>query len=284
MRNYLGISFVICAACAQTVDAPTNAEPPSNAVISSALTTDADGFRTVTLDLGNARVLEFTEDDASAWVFEHRPMGTLSVLGADTSAPALYRAFSAANPDLPELFANFPALAAEPNTDPQVGVTANALTKDEFLAGTGICAHYCESVEFQEHSTYPYESSEKCRTDILGRDFRPLDGALGPAVDTFTMGEKLFFAVNARSTGGTFKVNRYIQQWTFENGEVIDAQQSPVTTKTRVIEKGEAFSAGSTVLQTGDPNVYRRGTAWAELIGDDEATYDYYSCGAVSRQ
>lgn len=286
MRKYLGVGIFICAACAQTVDAPTNAEPVSRSVISSALTTDADGSRTVTLDLGQARVIEFTDSADAAWVFERRPIDSVSVLGAESSAPALYREFRQANPELPELFSDYPAQPAAAGRDQQIGLSVNALTKEEFLAGDHICNHYCETVEFQEHSTYPFESTEKCRTDILGRDFRPADDAPqmgGPPTDTLAIGEKFFYAVNARDTGGTFSVLRYIQQWTFNGSEVLDYQQSPVTTKTRVIERGEAFSAGSTVRQTGEPNVYRRGTTWAQLIGDDEATYDFYTCAALTR-
>lgn len=282
MRNYLAVGIAMCAACAQAVDEPASVEQ-SKAVIRAALTTDADGDQAVTLQLENARVLEFVASPNAAWVFERRPIDTASLLGAGTSAVSLYREIRDANPSLPELFAGFRATAMAPSVDPLVGVTANALTREEFLAGDGICQHYCATTEFQEHSTFPFESAEKCRTDIVGRDFRAPSPDQLAAVDTLVVGEKFFFAANARDVGGTLQIHGLMQEWVFDNGVQVDYHQSGISTKTKVIERGQAVSASTTLRQTGDPNVYRRGTRWAHLIGSDDSTYDYYTCAALSR-
>jgi hypothetical protein len=278
MRNYLGVGFVLCAACAQVVDDPASGELTSNAIMGSALTTDADGARTVTLELGQSHVLEFAEGPGEAWVFERRLADTPSALGAGASAPNLYRDFREANPSLPALFSDSQVEVSQPAAT-EIGVSVSALSKEEFLSGDGICARHCETEEFAEGHIYTDPSTEVCLTDIPGRDFRP-NGDKWPAAGTSAYGDKLFFAVNTRTVGGTFKVNAYLEEKTYVDGELVDYRTSDVRTKTEVLQAGEAFAATLTIVGEQSQEIQRAGVAWAELTGDDDAIYDYYTCAA----
>lgn len=272
-QRYAGVCFIALTACANTSD---DAAMSGN-VISSAIATDADGSRTVTLALGQAHSLEFTESKDLAWVIETRPQDATTVLPAAFSAPGLYRQYRAAIPSLPNLFEGFATPPAAASGEP-VGVTVAALSKADFLAGDYICDHYCKTGEFQEYADlYPFESTEKCRTDLVGKDF---DGSV---VDTSAVGEKLFFAANSRDAGGTLNVHAYQQRWLFEGEMSVAYDESDVMIRTKVINPGEATSGSLTIRQQENPNVYTRAIMWADMAGTAEAVYDYYTCAAATR-
>jgi hypothetical protein len=272
-QHYLGAGFIALAACASAADGAAN----SSAVINSNVATAADGSRTVTLELGQAHSLEFTESEDLAWVIETRPQDAATVFPAAFSAPGLYRQYRAAIPTLPNLFEGFPTPSSAESGE-LVGVTVAALSKADFLAGDHICAHYCKTGEFQEYADlYPFESTEKCRTDLVGKDFD------GSAVDTSAVGEKLFFAANSRDAGGTLNVHAYQQRWLFEGEMSVAYDESDVMIRTKVVNPGEATSGSLTVRQQENPNVYTRAIMWADMAGTAEAVYDYYTCAAATR-
>jgi hypothetical protein len=246
-------------------------------VISSTVSTAADGSRTVTLEVGQAHFLEFTESEELAWIIETRPQGSASALPPTVNGPSLYQQYRSASPSLPSLFEGFPTSPARDGDEP-VGVTVAALSKPEFLGGDHICNHYCKTGEFQEYADlYPVESTEKCRTDLLGKDF---DGSV---VDTSAVGEKLFFAANSRAAGGTLNVHAYQQRWLFEGEMSVAYEESDVMTKTKVVNPGAATSGSLTIRQKENPNVYTRAIMWADMAGTYEAVYDYYTCAASTR-
>lgn len=272
-HHYFGVGFITLAACINAADDVAS----GSTVISSTVSTAADGSRTVTLEVGQAHLLEFTESEDLAWIIETRPQGAASVLPATVNAPSLYQQYRSASPSLPTLFEDFPTSAALGGDKP-VGVTVAALSKPEFLAGDHICNHYCKTGEFQEYADlYPFESTEKCRTDLVGKDF---DGSV---VDTSAVGEKLFFAANSRDAGGTLNVHAYQQRWLFEGETSVAYDESDVMIRTKVVNPGEATSGSLTVRQQENPNVYTRAIMWADMAGTAEAVYDYYTCAAATR-